>query len=195
MRIVSGNFRGRVIATPNNSVTRPTTDKARESLFNIIAHAPWARPLAGARILDLFAGSGAMGFEALSRGAEFCLFVDTSAQARGAIRTNIEAMKISACTRIDKRDCSRLGLKPAYLEAAFTLAFLDPPYNKSLVTPTLKALIAGQWLSPKAQLIIETDKNEAFNLPNQLKYLDERTIGRSCYSFLGVTDNCIAEYG
>ena len=92
MRIVSGHMRGRNIATPSGRNTRPTSDQTRESIFNILAHADWAPPLDGAIVTDIFAGSGALGLEAISRGAEFCLFVETEPKARGAIRENIDKM-------------------------------------------------------------------------------------------------------
>ena len=92
MRIVSGRFRGKALAAPGGDATRPTSDRARQAIFNILEHAAWSRGVRDARVIDLFAGSGALGFEALSRGAAFCLFVETDEAARGAIRENAEAM-------------------------------------------------------------------------------------------------------
>src|SRR5215813_3342294 len=132
MRIVGGTFKGRAIAAPEGRATRPTSDRARESIFNVLAHADWSPGVEGRRVLDLFAGSGALGFEALSRGAAFALFVDTDAAARGAIRENIETLGLFGETRIHRRDATDLGLKPAGVGAPFDLVFLDPPYGKGL---------------------------------------------------------------
>ena len=116
MRIVGGAYRGRAITTPPGPATRPTSDRAREAIFNVLEHAPWSGGLHGARAIDLFAGSGAMGLEALSRGASFCLFVETDAAARGAIRDNVEALggqgELFGRTRIHRRDATDLGQRP-----------------------------------------------------------------------------------
>lgn len=99
MRIVAGSLKGRSIVAPEGQGTRPTSDRARQAVFNVLEHAAWAEPLAGARVLDLFAGSGALGFEAISRGAAFCLFVETDDAARGAIRENVDAFSLFGQTR------------------------------------------------------------------------------------------------
>src|SRR5689334_12745724 len=112
MRIVSGRFRGKAIATPPGLNTRPTGDRARQAVFNILEHAAWSRPLDGARVMDVFAGSGALGFEAISRGAAFCLFVETDEAARGAIRDNMEAFGLFGAARVHRRDATDLGVRP-----------------------------------------------------------------------------------
>lgn len=136
MRIVAGAYRGRAITAPEGQGTRPTSDRAREALFNVLVHAPWSPGLQGLRVMDLFAGSGALGLEALSRGAAFCLFVETDAAARGAIRDNVEALgakgELFRRTRVHRRDATDLGPRPSSDGAAFDLAFLDPPYAKGL---------------------------------------------------------------
>ena len=109
MRIVGGQFRGRALVAPEGKATRPTSDRAREALFNILAHAAWAPDLDGARVIDLFAGSGALGFEAISRGGAFCLFVETDDAARGAIRENAEALGLFGRTRVHRRSAIDLG--------------------------------------------------------------------------------------
>src|SRR5262249_51334975 len=129
MRIVGGRFKGRTIAAPEGRETRPTSDRTREAMFNVLAHADWAPGMEGRRVLDLFAGSGALGLEALSRGAAFALFVETDAAARGVIRDNIEALGLFGVTRIHRRDATDLGVKPAGLGELFDLVFLDPPYH------------------------------------------------------------------
>ncbi len=132
MRIVGGKHKGRSLIAPPGGATRPTADRARESVFNVLAHAAWSPGLDGRRVLDLFAGSGALGLEAMSRGGAFALFVETDAAARGAIRDNIEALGLFGTTRIHRRDATDLGVKPAGLGEPFDLVFLDPPYGKGL---------------------------------------------------------------
>lgn len=160
MRIIGGKFKGRTIIAPKGTTSRPTTDRTRESLFNILL----ARDdfdFEGARVIDLFAGSGALGFEAMSRGAAWCLFVETDATARGAIRDNMEALGLFGVTRIHRRSAATLGSKPAGAGPPFTLAFLDPPYRKDLAPPAMETLHAGGWLAPGALAIVEQAKDEA----------------------------------
>src|SRR5690606_14390427 len=130
MRIVAGSLKGRAIVTPEGQNTRPTSDRARQAIFNVLEHAPWAEGLHEARVIDLYAGSGALGFEALSRGAAFCLFVDTDDGARGAIRENMDAYGLFGRCRVHRRSATDLGPRPGSAGEAFTLAFLDPPYAR-----------------------------------------------------------------
>lgn len=178
MRIVAGDFKGRSIAAPPDRGTRPTTDRVREALFNVITHADWAPEIEGARIVDLFAGSGALGLEALSRGAAFCLFVETDSKARGAIRDNVEALSLFGKTRVHRRSATDLGPIPAGLGAPFDIAFLDPPYGKALAPRALESLVRGDWLSGNAIVIVETGEDEALNVDGW-DLLDERTYGAS----------------
>src|SRR2546430_17202909 len=127
MRIVGGRLRGRALAAPKSQAIRPTADRLRESLFNILIHA-YGDPVTGARVLDLFAGTGALGLEALSRGASFVLFVDEGAEARALLRANVEALGLGGVTRIFRRDATRLG--PAHPVSPFSIVFLAPPYCK-----------------------------------------------------------------
>ena len=183
MRIVAGQFKGRPIQAPKTDATRPTSDRARESLFNMLAHADWAPDLSGARVMDLFAGSGALGVEAISRGASFCLFVDTAHAARGAIRQNIEALGLFGATRIHRRSAIQLGEKPAGLGAPFDLAFLDPPYHKDLIFPCLESLKAGQWLADGALVVAETAVDEALDVAGWVQ-IAERESGAAKFWFL-----------
>jgi 16S rRNA (guanine966-N2)-methyltransferase len=183
MRIVGGRLKGRALVTPQGAATRPTSDRARESLFNVLEHAPWSRGLDGARALDLFAGSGALGLEALSRGAAFCLFVETDAAARGAIRQNIEALALFGVTRIHRRDAIDLGHKPAGLAAPFDLVFLDPPYRMGLGEKALAKLKPGGWISDDALIVFECAAEERPELP-AFETLDERTWGAARVLFL-----------
>lgn len=163
MRIVGGRFKGRALITPPGARTRPTSDRLRESIFDILEHGGY--PLADTRVLDLFAGTGALGLEALSRGAAYALFVEENAAARAAIRANVEALGLEGATKIFRRNAKHLGAIPAGAGDPFTLIFLDPPYGKGLVRPALEALRDGGWLAPSATLVIETGTNEEAALP------------------------------
>ncbi len=183
MRIVGGQFKGRPIAAPAGGDTRPTGDRAREAVFNILAHSPWSRGLEGRRVLDLFAGSGALGLEALSRGAAFALFVETDAGARGIIRDNIEALGLFGVTRIHRRDATDLGVKPAGLGERFNLVFLDPPYGKGLGEASLSKLTPGGWIAKDALIVLECGAGETPRNPD-FETIDERKYGAAKVLFL-----------
>jgi len=160
MRIVSGSLRGRNITTPGGRETRPTSDQTRESIFNILAHASWAPPLEDAIVTDIFAGSGALGLEAISRGAAFCLFVETEPKARAAIRKNIETMNLFGVTRLHRRDATKLKIAPGNLRGAFTHIFMDPPYYKNLWKPVLMRLKDQGLIATNGVIILEIGKDE-----------------------------------
>ncbi len=184
MRIVGGQFRGRALVAPEGMGTRPTSDRAREALFNVLAHADWAPDLKGARIIDLFAGSGALGFEAVSRGGAFCLFVETDDGARGAIRENAEALGLFGRTRVHRRSATDLGVRPGSAGEAFDIAFLDPPYGKGLGKQALARLIEGDWLAPEAVVVFERAADDLdFSAPGY-ELMDERTWGAARVWFL-----------
>ncbi|RUZ82129.1 16S rRNA (guanine(966)-N(2))-methyltransferase RsmD, partial [Mesorhizobium sp. M7A.F.Ca.US.006.01.2.1] len=151
MRIVGGEFRGRPLATPRSSAIRPTTDRTREAVFNVLAHR-FAAQLDGARVLDLFAGTGALGLEALSRGASYGVFIEESAEGRGLIRDNVEAFGLTGRTKIFRRDATGLG--EAGTLAPFGLVFADPPYGKGLGERALQSAKAGGWLRPGALCVV-----------------------------------------
>jgi 16S rRNA (guanine966-N2)-methyltransferase len=184
LRIVAGRFKGKSLAAPEGQGTRPTSDRARQAVFNILEHAAWAPALADARVIDLFAGSGALGLEALSRGAAFCLFVETDAQARGAIRDNVEAFGLFGATRIHRRDATDLGQKPAADGAPFDLAFLDPPYGKGLGDKCLAELAAGGWLADDALVVLEVGAREQAPTVEGFALIDERAYGAAKVLFL-----------
>lgn len=184
MRIIAGSLKGRAIRTPEGANTRPTSDRARESLFNVLAHADWAPGLEGLRVIDAFAGSGALGFEAISRGAAFCLFVETEATARGCIRDNVEAFQLFGNTRIHRRSATDLGPKPAGLGNPFDLVFMDPPYRQGLVPLALEQLASGQWLTPDALIVAETGSDEPAAQAEGWTTVDERLYGAARVSFL-----------
>jgi 16S rRNA (guanine966-N2)-methyltransferase len=183
MRIVGGTFKGRTLVAPHGRETRPTGDRVRESIFNVLAHAPWAQGIEGRRVLDLFAGSGALGLEAISRGAAFALFVETDAGARGAIRDNIEALGLFGNTRIHRRDATDLGAKPAGLGDPFDLVFLDPPYGKKLGDRTLARLGEGGWIAADATLVLEVGADDAPETPGY-ETMDQRSYGAAKVLFL-----------
>ena len=184
MRIVSGKYRGKALAAPKGEATRPTSDRARQAIFNILEHAAWSSGVRDARVIDLFAGSGALGFEALSRGATFCLFVETDEAARGAIRENVEATGLFGLTRVHRRDATDLGLRPGSDGPAFDLAFLDPPYAKGLGEVALAKLAAGSWLAPGAVVVFERGVGEADFAVDGFEPLDARDYGAARVHFL-----------
>ena len=183
MRIVGGQYKGRPLAAPKGRNTRPTADRTREAIFNKISHAPWSQGLDGKRVIDLFAGSGALGFEAMSRGASFCLFVDNDASARGTLRDNVETLMLFGHTRIHRRDATALGEKPANLGAPFEFVFLDPPYGKGLGEKALARLIEGGWVSDTAQAMFEVGVEEHPEIEGW-DMLDEAEYGAARVLFL-----------
>jgi 16S rRNA (guanine966-N2)-methyltransferase len=174
---VGGQLRGRPLAGPAHEGTRPTSDAVREAIFNILAHGVADFELAGARVLDLFAGTGALGLEALSRGAAFCLFVEHDPQARALTRRNIEALGLTGASKLFRRDATELG--PAGRIGGFTLAFLDPPYGQGLAEKSLASAAAGGWLAPGAVAVIEAHKGEELSLPTGYATFDQRTWGET----------------
>ncbi|HEY8003344.1 MAG TPA: 16S rRNA (guanine(966)-N(2))-methyltransferase RsmD [Phenylobacterium sp.] len=184
MRIVSGVFRGKALAAPKGEATRPTSDRARQAIFNILEHAAWSSGVRGARVIDLFAGSGALGFEALSRGAAFCLFVETDEAARGAIRENVEATGMFGKTRVHRRDATDLGARPGADGPAFDLAFLDPPYARGLGEASLRKLADGGWLAPGALVVFERGAAEPPFSVEGFETLDVRDYGAARVHFL-----------
>ena len=185
MRIVGGKFRGRKLVTPAGRQTRPTSDQVRESIFNILASAAWAPRLEGAVVADIFAGSGALGLEALSRGAGFCLFVETAPAARAAIRENIMNMGLGGCTRIHRRDATRLRIEPGNLRGPFSHVFIDPPYHEEMGVPVLRKLDTFGLLADEAVIIYEMARTEDPNL-DQYTTHDTRIWGAAKVVFLGL---------
>lgn len=184
MRIVAGSLKGRAIVAPEGRNTRPTSDRARQAVFNVLEHASWAEPLHGARVIDLYAGSGALGFEAVSRGAAFCLFVEIEDEARGAIRENADAYGLMGRTRVHRRSATDLGVRPGSAGEAFDIAFLDPPYAKGLGEQTLLRLTAGNWLKPGAIVVFERGSDEPDIDTPGYERLDARDYGAARVLFL-----------
>ena len=176
MRIVGGRFRGRALIGPLSHDTRPTSDRLRESLFNVLHHA-YGLPAEGTRVLDLFAGTGALGLEAISRGGAFAVFVETGVEGRGIIRRNIEALGLTGATRILRRDATELGR--AGTIPPFDLVFCDPPYGKGLGERALARAAAGGWLKPEALCILEERAGVEISLPGGFEELECREAGDS----------------
>jgi 16S rRNA (guanine966-N2)-methyltransferase len=183
MRIVGGRLRGRVIAGPGAAGggaahLRPTSDRVREAIFNHLAHGGYAVPPApeGMRVLDLFAGVGALGLEALSRGATHCLFVDDHGPSRALIRENVETLGLIGEARIYRRDATRMG---PHHGAPYDLAFLDPPYRSGAGPRALASLVAGGWLAPAALAVLEQHADEPLETPDGWRVEDDRAHGET----------------
>jgi 16S rRNA (guanine966-N2)-methyltransferase len=181
MRVVGGRLRGRNLASPASREIRPTADRLRESVFNILIHA-YDDPIAGARVLDLFAGTGALGIEAVSRGAAFALFVDNGTEARALLRNNVEALGLGGVTKVYRRDATNLG--PAHPVEPFSLVFLDPPYGKGLAENALASLRDGGWLTRDALVVVEEAKAAGFATPEGFAELERRAYDDTEFVFL-----------
>jgi len=185
MRIVGGAFRGKKLNIPDDKRLRPTSDRTRESLFNILAHNRECRTEHGylplkSRVLDVFAGTGALGFEALSRGAEHITFMDNHPDSLRLIRENTQ--NLSAQRYVDI--LSRNGTSPGNAASPCDLVLMDPPYNEGLAEPCLKALIEGQWLKDDSVIVIELAAKEAFSCPDEFEIFKEKTYGAARLVFL-----------
>jgi 16S rRNA (guanine966-N2)-methyltransferase len=181
MRIIGGRLRGRRLAAPASQAIRPTADRLRENLFNILTHA-YRDPVTGARVLDLFAGTGALGIEALSRGAAFALFVDERAEARALIRENGTALGLGGVSRIFRRDATKLGA--AHPVEPFSLAFLDPPYGQGLAEAALVSAQAGGWFTPDALVVVEEAATVGFTPPRGFDECGRRRYDDTEFTFL-----------
>lgn len=183
MRIVGGNLRGLKLADPGegdpDAHLRPTTDRVREAIFNLLINGSHGNPVPGARVLDLFAGTGALGLEALSRGAARVAFVDDGAKARALIRANVERARAMGVTDLWRRDATRLGPNRG---APYGLVFLDPPYGKGLGERAIASALEGGWIAPGAVIIWEESQPPI--PPAPLILLDQRRYGDSIVTML-----------
>ncbi|RYE09415.1 MAG: 16S rRNA (guanine(966)-N(2))-methyltransferase RsmD [Hyphomicrobiales bacterium] len=184
MRIIAGKFRGKQLSSPEDESIRPTADRVRESVFNILA-SRLGPHFDGLRVVDLFAGTGALGLEALSRGAAQIVFVDTSAEARGLIRDHIEAFGAGGVAKLLRRDATNLG--PAGTMGPVDLVFLDPPYGKGLAEQALVSLQQGGWLKPETLLVLEESSDAELQLPAGFALDDRREYGAAAVHFLKLT--------
>lgn len=176
MRIIAGRHKGTALASvgkgDTNAHLRPTTDRVREAIFNLLENGGYGNPVSGARVLDLFAGTGALGLEALSRGADFVLFVDEGAKSRALIRQNIDILRAIGPTKLFRRDATRLGPSKG---DPFDLIFLDPPYGKGMGDKALMSARDGGWLAPDALIVWE--ENAEQSPPDGFEVMDQRTYG------------------
>ena len=181
MRIIAGKFRGKALLSPTDESIRPTSDRAREAMFNILASRIGVH-LDGLKVLDLFAGTGALGLEALSRGAASAVFVDIGAEARGIIRDHVEAFGAGGITKLLRRDATELGF--AGTMGPIDLVFLDPPYGKGLGEKALASLAAGGWLAKDATIVLEEGAEVTLDLPTGFAVDDRREYGAAAVYFL-----------
>ena len=181
MRIVGGTQKAQKLNTPKSSETRPTTDRVREAMFNKVTHGVSKHfenfELEGANVLDLFAGTGALGLEALSRGARFAVFVEEAIEPRGLIRRNIEQLEFTGITKLFRRDATNLG--PMKRFQFFNLVFIDPPYNKGLGEKAIQSAINDKWLADEALIILEESKSATITWPEGIELLDEKNYGET----------------
>jgi 16S rRNA (guanine966-N2)-methyltransferase len=174
MRIVGGEFRGRALAAPKSNTIRPTVDRTRESLFNILSHA-YPESLDGTRVMDVFAGTGAVGLEALSRGCKVALFVENGVEGRGLLWENIDSFGLHGRARILRRDATKLG--PASNIEPFNLFFADPPYGNGFGEKAFDAAHDGGWLAKDALCILEERADVDPVVSASFKHLETRTFG------------------
>ena len=186
MRIVGGKHRGRQLLTPSGRELRPTSDRVRESIFNILIQGGealgrrnWVK---GAQILDGFAGTGAMGLEAISRGASHATLFDNQDTALSCCRDNVEILHENNNVDVHFMDC----LKPKKANHQCSLVFLDPPYGLNLTIPALEALTIAGWTVPNTLAVLEVNRTKKIELPPSFTLLDERQYGRAKVLFLDV---------
>lgn len=180
MRIIAGKYRGRNVAAPKGDITRPTGDRTRETLFNMLVSRLGS--FEGLSVADLFAGSGALGIEALSRGAETCLFVEEDAQAVNALRKNIETLDLRSTTKVEQGSVMRLA--PA--KATYDLILLDPPYGTSAGSVALDRLLRLDWLGPQTWIALETGAKEDVSIKG-LEVEAQRIVGKAKLTLLRKT--------
>ncbi len=186
MRIVGGALRGRGLISPDGMKTRPTSDRARQAIFNILEHASWAGHdvLQEAQVLDAFAGTGALGLEALSRGAADAVFIEKDTQAIKACAENIRVLGVGDHATILRFDATQLPVCAPRVQR--TLVFLDPPYEKALGALCLQSLVNAGWLAPKALCVFETSRKAPEAIPDRFTILDQRTYGAAQVFFLSI---------
>jgi 16S rRNA (guanine966-N2)-methyltransferase len=185
VRIVGGKFKGHGLTGPSSTATRPTSDRVREAIFNILAHGLADFEIEGARVMDLFAGTGALGLEALSRGAKFCQFVDEQAEARGLVRRNADAVGAIGQCKIWRRDATKLG--PCAPQSPFDLVFCDPPYGRGMGEKALASLVEGGWLTPGAVVVLEEAEQAIVAEQPGLMLVDTRSYGDTQVRFYRAT--------
>jgi 16S rRNA (guanine966-N2)-methyltransferase len=187
VRIVGGDLRGRKLQAPGGKDLRPTSDRARESVFNILSHGQPAVDLDGVSVVDVFAGTGALGLEALSRGAAHATFIDSDPRSLKFVQDNAAQLGIWKQTTRLKFDARRLAPPPRAAKAPCAVAFLDAPYNQELTTPALQGLINKGWVKAGAICVVETEQETTLEPPRGYRLIEDRTYGAARVSFLEVT--------
>ncbi len=186
MRIVGGRFRGRALEAPSGRDLRPTADRVRESIFNVLAHGVDGFDFDGLTVLDVFAGTGALGLEAMSRGCVHGVFIDADPSAQALTRKNAGALGLGRAVTLLKLDATRLPPPPRIAKTPAGLVFLDPPYEKGLVAPALKGLVNKGWIKQGCVCVVEVAAKEEFDPPREFEILDERTYGAARVIFLAL---------
>lgn len=181
MRIVAGKFRGKQLETPRSDHIRPTADRIREAVFSSIG-SRIGTDFSGLYVLDLFAGTGALGLEALSRGAAHCIFVETDVEARGLIRGHIESFGVGGQTKLMKRDATDLG--PIERVRPADLVFVDPPYDQGLGERAIASGLQGGWIAPGALIVLEERKSAEITPPKGVEVVDRREYADSAITFM-----------
>jgi len=178
MRIIAGKFRGRRLISPKDATIRPTTDRLRESIFNVLVHR--LGTFEGARVADIFAGTGAFGLEAASRGATFITFIEKHQQSLDLIRQNLDQFDIKDKADILIADARSLP----NASNPYNVIFMDPPYGKGLAEPTLQSLISAHWIAPTGLVIVERAEEDIFEFPDQFEDIKNIKQGKRRVQFL-----------
>ena len=187
MRIVGGDLRGRRLKSPGGKDLRPTADRTRESVFNILSHGELALDFNGVSIVDVFAGTGALGLEALSRGATHATFIDNSARSLKFVKENAAELSVWKQSTLLKIDANRLAPPPRAAKAPCAVAFLDAPYALELTIPALKGLINRGWVKTGSVCVVETEQEFVLEPPRGYRLIEDRAYGAARISFLEVT--------
>lgn len=188
MRIVGGAFKGRRLVAPDGRDVRPTSDRVRESVFNILEHAAFSPGLTDASVVDVFAGTGALGLEAMSRGASTVTFIEHDDISRATILKNAGALGKARSIHVLRLDATKLPPPPRAANGPVTLAFLDAPYDQEISGPTLLSLKARGWIGPQSLCVVETASKTEFEIPRGFEVLDQRKYGAAMISFVKIAD-------
>lgn len=189
MRVVGGDFKGRRLIAPEGRDVRPTSDRVRESVFNILDHADFAPDIRGASVIDVFAGSGAVGLEALSRGAAAVTFIENDDRSRAAIMKNAGSLGKARAILVLRLDATRLPPPPRAASCPATVAFLDAPYDQDISGPTLLALQGRGWINADSLCVVETSSKSEFEAPRGFEVLDQRKYGAALVSFVKIVSD------
>lgn len=186
MRIVGGDFKGRRLVAPEGRDVRPTSDRVRESVFNILEHASFAPDIRGASVIDVFAGTGALGLEALSRGATAVTFIEHDDRSRATILKNAGTLGKARAIHVLRLDATKLPPPPRAASCPATVAFLDAPYDQDISGPTLLSLQGRGWINADSLCVVETASKSEFEAPRGFDILDQRKYGAALISFVKI---------